>query len=87
MIDKEKLTPTELKIINLLEDGLHHTVKELIVLLPDELGETINVSLHMSNIRKKLNDGFLILFVTPNGRANGGYRLVRSVSRENRGIL
>ncbi len=86
MIDKEKLTVTQLKIVEKLEDGNHHTAKELVSLLPDELGNKKNIKVHICHIRKKLHPGFLIVF-TSKGRREAGYMLVRKHSRENRGLI
>lgn len=49
-----RFTATEKKIIDVLSDGLPHRREELHACLPDELGDRINLNLHISNIRKKI---------------------------------
>ena len=47
-------TKTEKSILELLSDGQGHDLGELRKLLPDELGDRVNVRVHIYNIRKKL---------------------------------
>ncbi len=81
-----KLTPTEQRIYDLLLDGALHNKKEVAdTCLEDKLGDASNIQVHISNLRKKIPPGFLILFNTPNCRAGGGYRLVRHINPSNTG--
>lgn len=48
-------TPTERRILHVLRDGNRHTKAELQACLEDELAGSNMVSIHVRNLRKKLN--------------------------------
>ena len=47
-------TPTQTKMLKVLDDGCRHTREELHGCLVDELGALSNIKTHISMIRKKL---------------------------------
>lgn len=47
-------TPTQIRILEMLADGLPHTFEELHTCLDDELASRPAVSMHISNLRKVL---------------------------------
>lgn len=49
-----KFTPTEVKILAVLSDGMPHTREELHGCLMDELGDLSNVKVHITYLRRKL---------------------------------
>ena len=79
MVIGEGFTATELRIVNVLADGLTHRRNELHKLLNDELQSITAIKTHISNIRRKLRPGLLIVCEFPNGRALH-YRLVRQLN-------
>ena len=65
-------TPTEAKIMAVLDDGLPHSAKDLLPSLGDEYGEEQTIRVHISNIRKKLRPRGLDILGRP-----GEYQQVR----------
>lgn len=66
-MDIVKFSPTENRILAVLNDGQQHTPSELLKCLGDELQSKDNVNVHIANIRKKLKrqaKGFEIASVT-----------------------
>ncbi len=59
-------TKTEGKIVAILRDGGAHRWQELFECLPDELGPKVNLQMHISNIRKKLESTRLGIAVSEN---------------------
>lgn len=49
-----KFTAVETRILRLLSDGMPHTKEEVHSCLSDELGPLKNISVQLSNLRKKL---------------------------------
>lgn len=49
-----KFTPVERRILEVLSDGKDHTKTELHGCLNDDMGPKSNVSVHVFNIRKKI---------------------------------
>ena len=77
--------PIEERILTVLCDGLPHERDELLVCLNDPLSETSTLSVHLSNIRRKLHADFLIINqeapsstvrLNGKGRHPGLYRLI-----------
>lgn len=55
MTTKElKFTPTEQRILDLLEDGLPHSRKDVIACLNDEMATRLNLNPHLTHLRNKL---------------------------------
>lgn len=75
------LTRTEKGIWDALSDGEIHAKAELMLLLPDELGDEGNLRLHVHNLRKKIAP-YRLDIVHTNGSSPGdkkGYRLMRQI--------
>lgn len=49
-----KLTPTQQRFYDLMADGCRHTVEEFIELLPDPMGDDVNVLKHVQSLRTLL---------------------------------
>lgn len=54
LTDTESFTPTELRMLALLADGLPHTREELRSCLFDDLSELSAIKRHISTIRRKI---------------------------------
>ena len=50
----EPFTPTQLRILQVLADGLPHRKEELHACLPDELGPLSNIKKHLAGIRQAI---------------------------------
>lgn len=73
-----KFTPTQLKILAVLSDGLDHKPEELLACLWDTDGKVSNVQPHITALRKLLNpQGQDIVCVTRN--KTSFYRHVRQL--------
>lgn len=53
-LEDRDFTPTERKILLLLNDGCPHTADEMLPLLWDDMGTRNTVQCHITSIRKKL---------------------------------
>lgn len=62
------MTPTEQRIMSLLEDGFRHSVKELQDLIDDDLAQKTAIANHISRLRKKLPEGYQIFCVSEGRR-------------------
>lgn len=76
-------TPTEERILEVLNDGHRHSREELVAVLPDEAANSLQM--HISNIRKKMPVGYTIVceYVSKKGM----YRHVRLLSSANDGRI
>jgi hypothetical protein len=73
-------TPTQRRMLRLLQDGLPHARAELKACLVDDLGNWNNVQVHISRLRKRLRPkGQDILCVVANQKIS--YRQVRLFRR------
>lgn len=79
------LTPTETKIFQLLSDGMFHLRDEVRSCLSDELASFNAMALHITNLRKKLPNGYLVVCVRHRGKS--GYQMVRSIPSANDGKM
>ena len=77
-------TPTQLKMLSILSDGMPHTRQELHSCLPDELGPLSNIRIHIHNIRKSLRSKGEDIVCETTGRALF-YRHVRLLASANDG--
>jgi len=64
----ERLTPTQRRFMNLLQDGLPHSMEELRACLNDDRAEVDTVTQHIIMLRNKLKP----IYILTNGR--GMYR-------------
>ena len=79
--DRNKFTPTELKMLGVLSDGLPHSKAELKGCFPDEHAEASGVRVMICSIRKKMaarGKGYTIVCEVSYNRY--GYRHVRLIS-------
>lgn len=76
--NSKTLTPTQRRLMNVLGDGLMHSLKELAMYLNDELANPETVRVHIVHLRKKLPTGYGI--ICEYHRGNRYYRLVRFVT-------
>jgi predicted ArsR family transcriptional regulator len=81
----DKLTPTEQRIIDMLSDGIGHTVDEIKNCLYDVIGaESVTVRMHLSNINKKILPRYEVVCIKNKGRPAKGlqaiYRLMRTIN-------
>lgn len=53
-MDPIKFTPTETRLLMVLNDGQAHTLDELFACLEDELQDKSNVNVHISRMRPKM---------------------------------
>ncbi len=75
-MDRSRFTPVELRMLDVLADGMPHTRRELHACLEDDLGSLSNVQRHVHSIRKKLRpSGQDVVCVWSNGPVC--YRQVR----------
>ena len=73
-----EFTQTEAAMMDVLSDGNRHTKEELHGCLPDELGSTNNIKVHISNMRKKLQpSGRDIVCISRGYRRSVLYQLVQ----------
>lgn len=75
--DGAKLTKTQKRLLDLMQDGLPHSRPELHRLLYDELADKKTINVHLCHIRKKLKDDLQIICELY--KRNLYYRLVRLV--------
>lgn len=71
-------TPTERRLMDLLETGRLCRRKELEPCLDDELAGPDALLVHICNIRKKLPPGQMLIYAIPNP-ATRGWMLVREL--------
>jgi hypothetical protein len=72
-----KFTPTQQRILAVLEDGLAHPLKELQACLDDELANSNTFSVHLNSIRKVLRPRGEDIIAKHNGRGPAYYIWVR----------
>jgi DNA-binding response OmpR family regulator len=72
-LDRQKLTPTERRLLDFLSDGRAHTARELIDGCLDPLSELNALHFHIHRLRLKVMDHGLVV---ANGRRTG-YQLCR----------
>lgn len=80
-MDRSKFRPTELRIVDLLKDGMPHSKAELIACLWDEMGTIETVQVHLTKIRKVLRpigQDILVEYLPPGRRMH--YRHVRLIN-------
>lgn len=80
---KEKLSPTEQRLYDTLKDGRPHRREELHTCLFDEMSGRTALRYHISNLRKKLLNGYEIICVFY--QRTWSYRMVRSLHSPNDG--
>jgi hypothetical protein len=79
MLTMDKFTPMERRIVELLRDGLPHSVTQCIASMGDVTATYQNLQPHISVINKKIRPhGYEIAFVKANGRMC--YRIIRPIS-------
>lgn len=78
------LRPSERKILEVLVDGAFHPCIELAALL-DELAENAHVRPHVSNLRCKLPQGYVIVGMNKDGVF--GYQIARTIQNNNSGRI
>lgn len=79
---KTHFTPTECRLMALLETGRLCRRKELEACLEDELAGSTALLVHICNIRKKLPPGLLIIYTMPSPSVRG-WMIVRELKVEN----
>lgn len=81
MIQTERATPTQLRLLTLLRDGQPHRRKELHACLGDELAGNTAISWHLSKMREYLRpQGYNILCVI--SRTGIVYQMIRLISND-----
>jgi DNA-binding response OmpR family regulator len=81
------LTRTERDMLRILSDGELHLREELHTCLTDELGDLKTIKFHIYNLRRKIPDGYLIVFQQHPQTRKYCYRLVRRIKSANTGRL
>lgn len=74
-----QFTPTQQRIMNVLNDGLTHPKSELMACLDDEMSDKSNLSVHLTYLRRKLRKKGLEIVSSKHG-GNTTYRLVRTLT-------
>lgn len=70
-------TPTERRILALLNDGASHTRREIHACLNDDLAQLSAINRHINSLREKIPEGQEIICCLSNKRIS--YRLLRQV--------
>lgn len=73
---KSLFTPTEQRMLNILNDGFRHSKKELATCLDDELTEAKTILWHLFNLRRKLKPKGLGVLIEKD-KGSTYYRQVR----------
>jgi len=76
-------TPTQRRLMAVLEDGLPHSRDELFACIDDELCQIVNFRVHLNYLRKKLQPIGLDILLDRTGDKpqKYNYRLVRLIAR------
>ena len=74
-----KLTPTQQRLMDVLQDGKPHTKEELLAVMIDPLTDVRVMQIHLSNLRKRLRPNGLDVFSVSTKGWEHRYRLVRLV--------
>lgn len=78
------LSPTQQRIMDVLQDGLAHPFSEVAACINDEMSGRANVRVHVSNLRRAVQRGGLSIAMHIRQRVTY-YQLVRTMASSNDG--